>query len=104
MSSMTSTSTLLLQHASPADDAALTDLSRLDSARPISRPALMAIVDGRLIAAASLTDHRIVADPFAETTQATNLLRIHLAEISNRRRTPPRRRSPRFALRARAAV
>lgn len=100
---MTPTSTILLQQASPSDDAALRDLAQLDSARPLSRPALLAIVDGRLIAAASLADHRIIADPFADTTQATRLLRLHLTEISSRRAGHPRRRAPRLSLRARAA-
>lgn len=101
---MTTSSTILLQQATPSHDAALADLSQLDSSRPVTRPALMAIVDGRLLAAASLHDGRIVADPFADTTQAVRLLRLHLTEIDHRRRTHPRRRTPRFSLRPRAAV
>ena len=101
---MTSTSTLLLQQATPADDAALRDLAQLDSARPIARPAVLAIVDGRLVAAASVSDDRIVADPFADTTQAVRMLRLHLTQISTRRHGHPRHRAPRLSLRPRAAV
>jgi hypothetical protein len=101
---MTPTSTILLQQASPSDDAALRDLAQLDSARPLTRPALMAVVDGRLIAAASLAEDRIIADPFADTAQAQRLLRLRLAEVAARRAGHPRRRAPRLSLRPRAAL
>ncbi|WP_445147802.1 hypothetical protein [Baekduia sp. Peel2402] len=101
---MTSTSTILLQQATSADDAALRDLAQLDSARPLARPAVLAIVDGRLIAAASVSDERIIADPFADTTQAVRMLRLRLTEISARRHGNPRFRAPRLSLRPRAAV
>jgi hypothetical protein len=101
---MTSTSTLLLQQATPADDAALRDLAQLDSARPLAGPAVLAVIDGRLVAAASVSDDRIIADPFADTTQAVRLLRLHLTEIGARRHGHPRRRAPRLSLRPRAAV
>ena len=42
----------------------------------------MAVVDGRLLAAASLADGRIVADPFAETEQAVRLLRLRSAALA----------------------
>lgn len=101
---MTSTSTIVLQHATDDQDAALREISQLDSARTVTRPAVMAVVDGRLLAAASLRDGRIVADPFAETEDAVKLLRMHIAEIDGRRRTHPRRRMPRLSLRPRPAV
>lgn len=101
---MTPTSTIVIQQAAAEHEAALRDLSQLDSARPVTRPALMAIVDGRLVAAASLHDGRIVADPFVDTVQAVRLLRLHSAEIAGRRRMHPRRRAPRLSLRPRAAV
>jgi hypothetical protein len=101
---MTSTSTIVLQQATAEQDAALREISQLDSARTVDRPALMAIVDGRLLAAASLRDGRIVADPFVETEAAVKLLRMRTAEIEGRRRTHPRRRVPRLSLRPRPAV
>jgi hypothetical protein len=101
---MTPTSSILLQQATADQDTALRELSQLDSARAIGRPALMAIVDGRLVAAASLRDGRIVADPFASTEQAVKLLRMHTAEVDARRAGPPRHRRARMSLRARPAM
>jgi hypothetical protein len=100
---MTSTSTIILQQATAAEDEALRELSQLDSARTVGRPALMAIVDDRLIAAVSLRDGRIVADPFAETDDAVALLRLR-SSIPRRRSGGGWRRGPRRSLRPRAAV
>src|SRR4051812_50014184 len=83
---MTSTSTIVLQQATPEHDAALREISQLDSARTVSRPALIAVVDGRLLAAASLRDGRIVADPFAATEEAVTLLRLRTAALRGGRR------------------
>jgi len=103
---MTSTSTIVLQQATAEHDGALRTISQLDSARTVSRPALMAVVDGRLLAAASLHDGRIVADPFAETEEAVTLLRLRTAALrgGRRGRRGSRRRTPRLSLRPRAAV
>jgi len=103
---MTSSSTIVLQQATPDHDAALREVSQLDSARTVSRPALMAVVDGRLIAAASLHDGRVVADPFADTEDAVALLRLRTAELRGGRRGNggTRRRVPRLSLRPRIAV
>jgi hypothetical protein len=102
---MTSSSTIILQQATPADDSALREVSQLDSARSVGRPALMAVVDGRLLAAASLADGRVVADPFAETAEAVRLLRLRTAALvdDERPRVSGRGwRMPRPHLRARA--
>ena len=102
---MTSTATILLQHAGAEHDAALRRLSELDSARTIARPALMAVVDGRLVAAAALGTGRIVADPFIETEQAVTLLRLRVAELRGRATgVRARRRLPRPRLGLRPAV
>jgi hypothetical protein len=103
---MTSTSTIVLHQAGAEHDAALRTLSQLDSARTVSRPALMAVVDGRLLAAASLRDGRIVADPFAPTEEAVTLLRLRTAALrgGRRGRGGSRLRTPRLSLRPRAAV
>ena len=100
---MTSTSTIILQQATAAEDAALRELSQLDSARTVSRPALMAVVDDKLLAAISLRDGRVVADPFAATEAAVALLRVRASALQ----TVPRHRSGRgrrLALRPRPAV
>jgi hypothetical protein len=100
---MTSTSTIILQQATAAEDTALRELSQLDSARTISRPALMAVVDDKLLAAISLRDGRVVADPFAETAAAVALLRVRASALQTTPRTSGRR-GPRLALRPRAAI
>jgi hypothetical protein len=103
---MTSTSTIILQQATAAEDAALRELSQLDSARTVSRPALMAVVDDKLLAAISLRDGRVVADPFAETEAAVVLLRVRASTLqtASRSRAHGGRRGPRLALRPRPAV
>jgi hypothetical protein len=103
---MTSTSTIILQQATAAEDAALRELSQLDSARTVSRPALMAVVDDKLLAAISLRDGRVVADPFAQTEAAVALLRVRASALQTvpRNRSGHGRRGPRLALRPRAAV
>jgi hypothetical protein len=98
---MTSNDTIILQQATAAEDEALRELSQLDSARTVTRPALMAVVDGRLLAAASLRDGRVVADPFAETEDAVALLRVHASAMLTTPRTRGGLRGPRRASRAR---
>jgi hypothetical protein len=103
---MTSTSTILLQQATAAEDSALRELSQLDSARTVTRPALMAVVDGALVAAISLRDGRVVADPFVETEAAVALLRVRASAVQTqpRSRSHGGRRGPRLALRPRPAI
>jgi hypothetical protein len=98
---MSQSSTILLQRATAADDAVLATLAQLDSARPIAGPALLAYVGGRAVAAASLADGRIVADPFVDTRHAVRLLQVRHATLAER----PARRLPRLPrLRLRPAV
>ncbi|WCB91601.1 hypothetical protein DSM104299_00274 [Baekduia alba] len=102
---MTFSATIALQHATSEHDGALRELAQLDSARTVSRPALMAVVDGRLVAAIDLHSERVVADPFADTEDAVKLLRLRAAELrghGTRRRA--RRRLPSLGLRPRVAV
>jgi hypothetical protein len=68
----------------------LRQISQLDSARPLQRPAAMAVVDGRPVAAMSLDDGRVVADPFTPTEDAVELLRARVGSVSARRRRPRR--------------
>jgi hypothetical protein len=94
------TSSISLRPARPDDDALLERLSALDSAeRPVVRPALVALADGRAVAAISLRDGRVVADPFAPTRDVVALLRTH-ARGDDARGT---RRGWRFPPRPRAA-
>ena len=81
----------------------LEHLAGLDSARLPARAAMLgAEVDGRLIAAISLRDGSLVADPFVPTAAAVELLRIRSAQLRGDRRRR-RLRIPRLP-RARGAI
>ena len=86
---MTDSTILAFRIATYDDDAVLRELAALDSARPLRRPALLAIVDGRPVAAGSLRDGDVVADPFTPTGDVVELLRARLATHAAARR--PRR-------------
>jgi hypothetical protein len=95
---MTTSTTLTLQRATADDDVVLRTLSELDSAPLLARPALLALVDGRAVAAASLSDERLVADPFTDSAEAAALLRTHRSAVLARRRRRASR-VPRLRLR-----
>jgi hypothetical protein len=82
-----------------ADDArGLKILAALDEEPELSGDALLAVVDGEAIAAMSLDDGRVIANPFVATSDAVSLLRVraeHLVGQAVRRRRP--RWRPRFA-------
>lgn len=95
------TSSISLRPARPDDDALLARLSELDSAaRPVERPALLALRDGLAVAAISLRDGRVVADPFEPTRDVVALLATHArggrdADVTRRGwRFPPRPARP----------
>jgi hypothetical protein len=94
-SSMSSTAPLALRPAGPGDEDALRELAGLDSARPLTGPALVADAGGRLVAAVSLADGRAVADPFLPSADAVALLRLRARQDA--RREPRRRRALRLA-------
>jgi hypothetical protein len=90
---MTSTSTIALRVATADDAADLRRLAELDSARPLLLPAVLGVVDGRPVAAVSLRDARIVADPFVPTADVVALLRARAgsADHAGRSRRRPLR-------------
>lgn len=83
---MTNSSIIALRASTAADGDALRELAQLDSARPLHGPALLAVVDGRPVAAASLRDGRVVADPFVPTEDVVGLLRARVAALEAPRR------------------
>jgi len=89
---MLDSSTISFRSATEDDDRLLRDLSELDSASPVQRPAVLAVVDGLPVAAVSLTDGRIVADPFTRTEDVVTMLRARVAALAadraRRRRMP----------------
>jgi hypothetical protein len=62
-------------------------IADLDDARTLSGEILLALVDGEPIAARSLRDGRVVANPFVRTSDAVALLDIRASQL-----TAPRRR------------
>jgi hypothetical protein len=89
---------LTVRPARFADDDALARLAALDSARPLARgQVLVAEVDGRIVAAVSLHDGRAVADPFAPSADAVEILRVHAAGSRPAKARVRRPWMPRFA-------
>jgi hypothetical protein len=87
---------IALRVAGPDEADELVTLARLDSARPLVGDALVALVDGNLVAAISLTNGRVIADPLAPTAEARELLHARAAQLANTPRRPWRRFRPRF--------
>ena len=82
---------LSLRDARPGDARAIGDLAALEAAATLRRPVMVAVEDGRVIAALSLADGRVVADPFVRTAGAVALLRLraagrHAGSVAPRRR------------------
>ena len=57
-------------------------LAALDDAPPLEGPVLLAFVDGEPVAALSLLDQRVVANPFLFTRDLVDLLRLRAEHIS----------------------
>ena len=72
---------LTIRLAETADDRALTRLAQRDSATVPATPLLVAAVGDDLLAAASLTDGRVIADPFRHSAGAANLLAERIRQI-----------------------
>jgi hypothetical protein len=89
---MTNSSTIALRTATDRDTAILDKLSALDSAPPLHGPAVVALVDGRPVAAASLHDASVVADPFVPTADVVELLQARVAASASRAAARPHRR------------
>jgi hypothetical protein len=83
-------STLALRVADTDDAPVLHRLAALDDAPPLEGPVMVALVDGEAVAALSLSDGRVVANPFVPTADAVTLLGLRASQL--RRRPRPRRR------------
>ena len=90
--------TVALRTATDDDAPVLRDLSGLDSAPDLERPAVLAVVDDEPVAAISLADGRVVADPFERTAESSSCCAG--APRPEGRLTPCRSRPPRAILRA----
>ena len=76
-------------------------LAQLDDAPQLEGEVLLALVSGEAVAAMSLTDRRVVANPFVRTQHAVTLLRMRADHLFGRRER--RRRRPRWIPRVRFA-
>jgi hypothetical protein len=85
--------TLALRVADDHDALAVRRLAALDDAPPLRGAVLLALVDGEAVAATSLSDGRVVANPFVRTADAVTLLSLRAAQLAER---PARRWIPRL--------
>jgi hypothetical protein len=85
--------TLALRVAGDDDAPAVRRLAALDDAPPLQGEVLLALLDGVAVAAASLSDGRVVANPFLPTAETVSLLSMRASQLSER---PARRRLPRL--------
>lgn len=92
--------TITIRTATPADAPVLARLAALDATAAIYLPALIAEQDGRPVAARSLADGLVAADPFARTAHIVELLELRAARLAD----PAPRRRVRFGRRARRPV
>ena len=72
-----------------SDTAAIAQLAERDSRELLSGEILVAEVDGSILAAISVEDGAMLADPFSRTGELRNLLELRRAQL--RRRTRPSR-------------
>ena len=75
---------LTLRLATNADAPAVARLAELDDAGTPPAPVLLGVLMARPVAALSLTDGRVVADPFTPTTEVIELLRLRARQLSAR--------------------
>jgi hypothetical protein len=81
--------TITIRRATEADATALDRLARLDSQRLTAGPHLIASAGDRPVAAASLADGRLIADPFVASQPVADLLRERVAALTGDDRRRP---------------
>jgi hypothetical protein len=84
--------TVTLRFASFDDAPDLLRLAQLDSAEPLREPILVGEVSGRVTAALSLADARVIADPFVLSAGMVELLRARAGQVGVAHRRRRRRR------------
>ena len=78
-------STLVLRVAHTDEDPVVRRLADLDDSRPLQGDVLLAVVDGEAVAAVSLGDGRVVANPFRPTAETVSLLSLRASQLGRRR-------------------
>jgi hypothetical protein len=74
--------TVTLRFAVFDDAPDLLRLAQLDSAEPLREPILAGEVSGKMAAALSLADARVIADPFLPSAGVVELLRARAEQLS----------------------
>jgi hypothetical protein len=72
-------------------------LAQLDDAPELGGQVLIALIGGQAVAALSLDDQRVVANPFIPTSEAVALLHLRAKQLAKAERRPPRLRRLRLA-------
>lgn len=90
------TNDLTIRRTHTGDEMRLHRLASLDSAHFDGAPALVAEVDGRLVAALPLDGGAGFADPFTYTGEALAMLRLRRNQLSVSRALPAGRRRRRY--------
>jgi hypothetical protein len=73
---------MMIRRTTPDDAVALVRLAALDSKKPLDGDALVAVVDGELLAAVSLTGDGAIADPFRPTADIVAMLEMRAAQLA----------------------
>jgi hypothetical protein len=81
---MTSTPTIAIRFAAPTEASAVRRLAALDDAPVPGGRVLIAVVGGEPLAAMSLDDGRVVADPFRRTADVVALVRLRASLLAGR--------------------
>lgn len=92
MSYTSLTSSLTMRPAAAGDASDIARVAQLDSAPIPAGSVLVGIIDDRIVAAISIDDERVVADPFVRTDHLVALLRdrAHAIRLANRTTSAPR--------------
>jgi hypothetical protein len=72
---------VLVRRAAASDDAQIRALAQLDNRRLPSGPFLVAELNGKVVAAVSLSTGTAVADPFRATGDAVAMLRLRALQV-----------------------
>ena len=72
---------LTLRIATSADAPAIERLAKLDESRPPVAPVLLGVLMQRPVAAVSLADGCVIADPFTPTAELVELLRVRARQL-----------------------
>ena len=88
--------TLALRVAHSDEAPVVRRLAALDDSRPLDGDVLLAIVDGEPVAALSLHDGRVVANPFLHTADTIKLLSLRASQLAEPSASARRARIPRL--------